>query len=30
MIELEGREITEDEVADAIEFGHKAVIEICA
>ena len=30
MIELEGREIPEDEVADAIEFGHKAVIEIVA
>jgi polyribonucleotide nucleotidyltransferase len=28
MIELGGREIKEDEVADAIEFGHKAVIEI--
>src|SRR4051812_9058164 len=28
MIELGGREILEDEVADAIEFGHKAVIEI--
>lgn len=28
MIELGGREPTEDEVADAIEFGHKAVIEI--
>ena len=28
MIELEGREIPENEVADAIEFGHKAVIEI--
>src|SRR4029079_10217537 len=28
MIELGGREIAEDEVADAIEFGHKAVIEI--
>lgn len=29
MIELGGREPLEDEVADAIEFGHKAVIEIC-
>src|SRR5277367_4881202 len=28
MIELGGREIKEDEVADAIEFGHKALIEI--
>jgi polyribonucleotide nucleotidyltransferase len=28
MIELGGREIAEDEVADAIEFGHKAIIEI--
>jgi polyribonucleotide nucleotidyltransferase len=28
MIELEGREIPEDVVADAIEFGHKAIIEI--
>ena len=28
MIELGGREIKEDDVADAIEFGHKAVIEI--
>jgi polyribonucleotide nucleotidyltransferase len=28
MIELGGREVKEDEVADAIEFGHKAVIEI--
>jgi len=29
MIELGGREIKEDDVADAIEFGHKAVVEIC-
>lgn len=29
MIELGGKEPTEDDVADAIEFGHKAVIEIC-
>src|SRR5687768_10151112 len=28
MIELGGREVGEDDVADAIEFGHKAVIEI--
>jgi polyribonucleotide nucleotidyltransferase len=28
MIELGGREAKEDDVADAIEFGHKAVIEI--
>ena len=28
MIELGGREVKEDDVADAIEFGHKAVIEI--
>jgi polyribonucleotide nucleotidyltransferase len=28
MIELGGREVKEDEVADAIEFGHKAIIEI--
>lgn len=28
MIELEGREIAEDDVAAAIEFGHKAIIEI--
>src|SRR5438874_1051170 len=28
MIELGGREVEEDSVADAIEFGHKAVIEI--
>jgi polyribonucleotide nucleotidyltransferase len=30
MIELQGMEIGEDEVADAIEFGHKAIIEIVA
>ncbi|HYO10479.1 MAG TPA: polyribonucleotide nucleotidyltransferase [Tepidisphaeraceae bacterium] len=29
MIELGGREVGEDDVADAIEFGHKAVVEIC-
>src|SRR5204862_6262290 len=29
MIELGGNEIKEDEVADAIEFGHNAVVEIC-
>jgi polyribonucleotide nucleotidyltransferase len=28
MIELGGREIVEDEVADAIEFGHKVIIEV--
>ncbi|MGD0389514.1 MAG: polyribonucleotide nucleotidyltransferase [Tepidisphaeraceae bacterium] len=28
MIELGGREVKEDLVADAIEFGHKAVVEI--
>ncbi len=28
MIELGGREVKEDVVADAIEFGHKAVVEI--
>src|SRR5437870_5513111 len=28
MIELGGREVKEDEVADAIEFAHKAIIEI--
>ena len=28
MIEIGSREVVEDEVADAIEFGHKAVIEI--
>ncbi len=28
MIELGGREIGEDEVADAIEFGHKVIIEV--
>src|SRR3954453_19995031 len=30
MIELGGREVNEDEVADAIEFGHNAIIEIVA
>jgi polyribonucleotide nucleotidyltransferase len=30
MIELGGREVKEDDVADAIEFGHKAVVEICS
>jgi polyribonucleotide nucleotidyltransferase len=29
MIELGGREVAEDDVADAIEYGHKAIIEIC-
>ena len=28
MIEIGSREVAEDEVADAIEFGHKAVVEI--
>src|SRR5205085_5420479 len=28
MIELGGREVPEDDVADAIEFGHKAIVEI--
>src|SRR6185295_15964205 len=28
MIELGGREVGEDDVADAIELGHKAIIEI--
>jgi len=28
MIELGGREVKEDEVADAIEFGHRAIVEI--
>src|SRR5438045_1653238 len=28
MIELGGREVPEDVVADAIEFGHRAVVEI--
>ncbi len=28
MIEVGGREIKEDDMADAIEFGHKAVVEI--
>src|SRR4051812_35462070 len=30
MIELGGREILEDEVADAIEFGHKVIVEVVA
>ncbi len=30
MIELGGREVNEDEVADAVEFGHKAIVEIVA
>jgi polyribonucleotide nucleotidyltransferase len=29
MIEVGSREVLEDDVADAIEFGHKAVVEIC-
>ncbi len=29
MIELGGMEVKEDDVADAIEFGHKVVVEIC-
>jgi len=29
MIEVGGREVLEDDVADAIEFGHNAVVEIC-
>lgn len=29
MIEVGAYEVPEDEIADAIEFGHKAVIEIC-
>jgi polyribonucleotide nucleotidyltransferase len=29
MIELGGREVKEDAVADAIEYGHKNVVEIC-
>src|SRR6201995_235943 len=29
MIEVGSREVAEDIVADAIEFGHKAVVEIC-
>src|SRR6476619_2322554 len=29
MIEVGSREAKEDDVADAIEFGHKAVVEIC-
>ena len=28
MIEVGGREVDEDDVADAIEFGHKAIVEI--
>jgi polyribonucleotide nucleotidyltransferase len=30
MIEIGSRELTEDDAADAIEFGHKAVVEIVA
>ena len=30
MIEVGSREVVEDEVADAIEFGHKNVVEICS
>ncbi len=30
MIEIGSREVSEDDVADAIEFGHKAVVEIVA
>src|SRR6195952_1978948 len=29
MIEVGAREVPEDEIADAIEFGHKNVVEIC-
>src|SRR5689334_8309922 len=29
MIEVGAREISEDEIADAIEFGHKVIVEIC-
>jgi polyribonucleotide nucleotidyltransferase len=29
MIEVGSREVKEDDVADAIEFGHNAVVEIC-
>src|ERR1700712_2570975 len=29
MIELGGNQVKEDDVADAIEFGHKVVVEIC-
>jgi len=29
MIEVGAKEVKEDEIADAIEFGHKAVVEIC-
>src|SRR5207237_6608477 len=29
MIEVGSREVSEDDVADAIEFAHKAIVEIC-
>src|SRR5947207_571379 len=29
MIELGGREVDENQTADAIEFGHKVIVEIC-
>jgi polyribonucleotide nucleotidyltransferase len=29
MIEVGAKEVKEDEIADAIEFGHKAIVEIC-
>src|SRR3954454_10818265 len=29
MIEVGAKEVKEDDIADAIEFGHKAVVEIC-
>src|SRR5439155_13043465 len=29
MIEVGAREVAEDDIADAIEFGHKNVVEIC-
>src|SRR5882672_6739144 len=29
MIEVGAKEVKEDDVADAIEFGHKAIVEIC-
>src|SRR5437763_1489979 len=29
MIEVGAREVVEDETADAIEFGHKVIVEIC-
>lgn len=29
MIEVGAHEVPEDEIADAIEFGHKAIVEIC-